>query len=134
MSLINREKLCVNREKSRHQKSTIFSPLVFHRLRPHESWSRLSLKIESFSFARDVIGHNEEECHAYCIASAQGFCTLHLYNMDHARLPTTVWARAPALACMGGGGGAVFLLTVGVFLLAVKLLCLQALIRRTFPL
>ena len=31
----NREKLCVNRE-NRHQKSTIFSPLVFHRLRPHE--------------------------------------------------------------------------------------------------
>ena len=33
-SLINREKLCVNREKDRHQKSTIFSSLVFHRLRP----------------------------------------------------------------------------------------------------
>ena len=32
MSLINREKLCVNREKI-GQKSTIFSPLVFHRLR-----------------------------------------------------------------------------------------------------
>ena len=33
MSLINREKLCVNREKNWHQKSTIFSPLVLHRLR-----------------------------------------------------------------------------------------------------
>ena len=33
-SLINREKLCVNRDKDRHQKSTIFSSFVFHRLRP----------------------------------------------------------------------------------------------------
>ena len=32
------EKLCVNREKDRHQKSTVsFSPLVFHRLRPVEN-------------------------------------------------------------------------------------------------
>ena len=32
MSLINREKLCVNRE-NRHQKSNSFSSLAFHRLR-----------------------------------------------------------------------------------------------------
>ena len=39
-------------------------------------------------------------CHAYCRASAEGFCTLHLCDMDHARLTTTVWAQAPALANM----------------------------------
>ena len=33
MSLANREKLCVNREKSAPQIHHIFSPLVFHRLR-----------------------------------------------------------------------------------------------------
>ena len=43
MSLINREKLCVNRE-NRHQKSTIFSPLVFHRLRLHDFF-RIRLEI-----------------------------------------------------------------------------------------
>ena len=32
MSFTNREELCINRE-NRHPKSTIFSPLVFHRLR-----------------------------------------------------------------------------------------------------
>ena len=37
-------------------------------------------------------------CHAYCIASVQGFCTLHLGDMDYVRLPTTVWAQALALA------------------------------------
>ena len=36
MSLINREKLCVNREKSAPKIHHIFSPLVFHRLRPHD--------------------------------------------------------------------------------------------------
>ena len=36
MSLTNREKSAPNREKNRHQNSTIFSPLVFHRFRPHE--------------------------------------------------------------------------------------------------
>ena len=37
MSLINREKLCVNREKSA-PKIHHSSPLVFHRLRPHDQW------------------------------------------------------------------------------------------------
>ena len=45
MSLINHEKLCVNREKDRHQKSTVFSPLVFHRLRPHVDGLSSFLKI-----------------------------------------------------------------------------------------
>ena len=33
---INREKLCVNREKIGTKNPPFFSPLVFHRLRPHE--------------------------------------------------------------------------------------------------
>ena len=37
MSLTNREKLCANREKIGTQIHHIFSPLVFHRLRPHDN-------------------------------------------------------------------------------------------------
>ena len=36
MSLINREKICVNREKIGTKNSPFFSPLAFHRLRPHD--------------------------------------------------------------------------------------------------
>ena len=41
-SLINREKICANREKIGTQKATIFSPLVFHRFRPHDFCPDLS--------------------------------------------------------------------------------------------
>ena len=54
MSLINREKLCVNREKSA-PKIHHFSPLVFHRLRPHDSGVG-ALKIRSSNgFSRPKI-------------------------------------------------------------------------------
>ena len=45
MSLINRERLCVNREKSA-PKNSIFSPLVFHRLR--------LLEIRIYGFCLDI--------------------------------------------------------------------------------
>ena len=43
-SLINREKLCVNREKSAPRIHHIFSPLVFHRLRPLEHLGHVSMR------------------------------------------------------------------------------------------
>ena len=48
MSLINREKLCVNREKIGAKNPPFFSPLVFHRLRPHDLSRRLKILTSTF--------------------------------------------------------------------------------------
>ena len=66
-SLINREKLCVNREKDRHQKSTIFSSLVFHRLRPVEllrfsPLGRIGIVQKVFSEKASTIARMRQKC------------------------------------------------------------------------
>ena len=191
------KKSAPNREKNRHQKSTIFSPLVFHRLRLLDQNPDTSLVffVRFPFFSKDFRGSAKRTTLAFFgvslpkgpfrtknttdskfITGSQFTTAIVKHYGGHFEttifketfsskslqiVKTTAVAKHYGIECrsvfstegsfglfffsekarVGGSGkmtsGEVFLLTVGVFLLTVKLLGLQslkALIRCTFPL